>query len=324
MSLHDLGKKSGSLDRVRAAGEPSPMPAPRHVLFFAPLLLAARLEAQGVAITSDLWRVAQGTVVAPSPFAAGATALLWTPVIDLPAGTTARFGVTSIHAAEEVGVTGGAIAASSRFAGAVFSVVWGRIGIDDIARTETSPEATLGTIPVDAEVFALGASRRFLPWLDAGAAARLATGRLGDLTRTQVGLDLGALATVSPHLVLGASTRAFDPTMPTDAATWQLAAQLSSAPFDALGGRGTARLRYGATLQRGEEMQHLATLGFSLGSGLEADAGAVREAAAGSVVWRSRIGISVGTPHYRLEFGRDGGVNGFGATYAFGLVAQLR
>ena len=53
----------------------------------------------------------------------------------------------------------------------------------------------------------------------------------------------------------------------------------------------------------------------------ELDAGAAREAVAGEPLWRSRAGAAVTAGRYRVYVGRDGGANGFGATYRFGLAA---
>ena len=299
---------------------------PRRALFSLAAALAvgaARLDAQVAALNSDLWRVAAGTRAAPAPFADGATALLWNPVVLLPAAADVRLGVTSIHAPEDVGVTGGAVAFSGRVGASVISAVWGSLGIGGIARTETSPEAVDGDVPVDAQLLALGLARPLAPWLQAGAALRISSARLDVLTRTAAGLDLGAVAALSSRVRVGAVIRAFDP-MGTAAASYDAAVEARSATFDGIGTPAFVRLRYGVTVQSGEDPAHLFTLGLCLGDGLQFDAGAAREAAADQVVWRSRVGVSAGSARYRVEFGRDGGVNGFGATYAFGVLAQLK
>jgi hypothetical protein len=70
-------------------------------------------------------------------------------------------------------------------------------------------------------------------------------------------------------------------------------------------------------------MQHLLTVGLGLGGVAEVDVGAAREETAGFQVWRSRFGVSLDVGRYRVYLGRDGGVNGFGATYRFGLTAGM-
>lgn len=287
-------------------------------------LLAAPLAAQ-TSLTSDLWRVAAGTVVAPAPLVTGPAAPLWTAVAVLPGDARAQVGITSFHAPEEIGVTGGAVAVSVRMAGTVVSAAWGRLGIDGIARTETSPEAINGTIEVDAQVLTLGATRRLAPWLTAGAGLRVLTERLGGLSSTRGGVDAAALAVPSPHLSFGAAIRSFDPLDGGGSeAAYQVAAETRSGSFAALGDASLARLRYGVTFQDGEAATHLLTAGLVLGDALALDAGAVRESRAGFVVWRSRIGLAVRTRHYEIQFDRDGGLNGFGPTYALGLGARFR
>jgi hypothetical protein len=76
-------------------------------------------------------------------------------------------------------------------------------------------------------------------------------------------------------------------------------------------------------LTHGEEVQHLLSGGLNLGGIAELDVGAAREAEAGVVVWRSRMGLAVSAGRYRIYLGRDGGVNDFGATYRFGLTAAM-
>lgn len=324
MSHHDLSKKNRLLDTLTGRGEASPM-THRFTLVAGLLCGGPPALAAQHAVTSDLWRVAAATLAVPAPLAGGATALLWTPVVALePGEARVRFGVTSIHAPEEVGANGGVVSASARVRRATVSLAWGRIAIDGITRTETSPEGVDGTVPVQAQVVAVGVARPVTSWLVAGASVRVSSGQLGDVTRAQGGLDAGVVATPLPRVRFGAATRAFDPALDgADAASYDLGVEYRSPPFASGGMVGEARLRYGATLQRGERVTHLITAGIGLGSGLAVDVGAARESVARDVAWRSRIGLSVGARHYRVEFGRDGGINGFGATYAIGLSAGI-
>jgi hypothetical protein len=38
-------------------------------------------------------------------------------------------------------------------------------------------------------------------------------------------------------------------------------------------------------------------------------------------IWRSRMGLGLGVGRYQVTISRDGGVNGFGPTWAFALTA---
>ena len=140
-----------------------------------------------------------------------------------------------------------------------------------------------------------------------------------------MGFDVGAQY-ASPHLRLGGATRFFDPTLrvAAGAASYSLGAEYCSPGFDAWGSRATFLLRYGVTALRGESAQHLLTAGIALGSSLAVDAGVSGERAGGDAVWRSRLALAVGSGRFRIQIGRDGGVNGFGATYRFGLTAVFK
>lgn len=294
------------------------LPALSAIIALFPVSLAAQSP-----LAADLWRVAAGTVAAPAPLVGGAAALLWTPVISLPPEASAELGATSFHAPEDVGVTGGAASLSLRVGGTIVSAAWARLGIDGIVQTETSPEGLGNGIEANTQVLALGLTRRLRPWLDAGVTARVASDRLGSATATRGAMDAGAVATAG-RVTVGAALRSLDPF--SDGGTDRggvVAAELRSGTSGALGLPTTARWRYGLTLQRGEAAAHLLSAGIVLGPALALDLGAVRESRGGDSVWRSRVGMSLNTRQYHIQFGRDGGVHGFGATYALGLAARF-
>ena len=292
------------------------------------LLVVAAAAARGQsAIAADLWRVASGTLVVPQALAGDGAAALWTPAYALPgSGPAARIGVEAYHAPAEAGVGGSTLAVSVRPRGAwTINAVWGRLSIQDLVRTETSPEA-LGSIAAYAQVLSVGAARTFADgaWT-VGVAARALSGRLDDHGSSRWTGDLGAVYT-GEHLRLGAATHFFDPSSASAAsgASYSVAAALRTSEGSLWGGPARAELRYGLTLAHGEGASHLLTAGVALARAFELDAGAARETTAGASVWRSRVGTAVSAGRYRVYVGRDGGANGFGATYRFGLLATLR
>ena len=136
---------------------------------------AARAQA---ALTTDLWRVAAGTLVVPPALATDGSAARWTPAIALPgSGLAARVGLETIHADADAGVSGAVAAIAFRPSGTItVNFVYGRMSVGDLVRTETSPEA-LGGIPVFAQVVSLGIARTVAGGLlTVGAAARALTG----------------------------------------------------------------------------------------------------------------------------------------------------
>jgi hypothetical protein len=300
----------------------------RTGLVVAVLVVAAAPAARGQsAIAADLWRVASGTLVVPAALAADGSAALWTPAYALPGrGPGLRVGVEAYHAPAEAGVGGSTLAVSFRPKGAwTINAVWGRLSVQDLVRTETSPEA-LGGIAAYAQVLSIGAARSFAAGaLTVGVSARALSGRLDDHGSSRWTGDLGALFT-SGHFRFGAATHFFDPSSASasSGASYAFAAAFRTSEGTLWGGPARAELRYGLGLAHSEGASHLVTVGISLARAFEFDAGAARESTAGASVWRSRVGAAVTAGRYRVYVGRDGGANGFGATYRFGLAATVR
>ena len=298
------------------------------VLAAAGVLSPPRDAAAQAAIASDLWQVAAGTLVVPPPLADDGSAALWTPAVVLPRpDPPVRLGIEAVHAPSDGGISGGIATLGIRLGGAgTLNAVYGRLGVDGLVRTETSPEGIGGDIPVFAEVMSLGFARALTPDLVAGVALRSVAGQLDTQARTQLGVDLGLRYTDPAHVTVAFATRFFDPTFrqAQQAASYSLAAAYHTLPSPMWGTSGVISLRYGGTASRGESLQHLLSAGLALGGAVDFDIGEVREATAGTEVWRNRLGLGLTVGHYRVYLGRDGGVNAFGATYRFGLTAGLQ
>lgn len=294
------------------------------------LALAPRTAvlAQAAALTSDLWRIAAGTLVEPDAIASGGVAPFWTPAVILPAtAPAARVGVETIHTQSDIGVNGGIAALAMRVGRlGTLHAVYGHIGLGDLVRTETSPEGLGGSIPVFADVLSLGAARRVAPAFVVGAAMRLADGRLADRERTQTSVDVGIQFDGVRRLRLGATTRFWDPTFGAAerGASYSLGGEYRAPGFPLWGTDATILVRYGITLLHGESPQHLLAGGLVLDDAFELDVGMAHEQAGEEAVVRSRFGLGVGAGRYRIVVARDSGVNGFGATYRFGLAATFR
>jgi hypothetical protein len=294
----------------------------------AAVALALPPAARGqAAFTADLWRVAAGTLVVPAALASDGSAALWTPAIALPgSGLAARVGLETIHADADAGVSGAVATIAFRPSGTLtFNFVYGRMSVGDLVRTETSPEAT-GSIPAFAQVVSLGVARSVAGGLfTVGAAARALTGQLDTQSHTRIALDVGAACTTS-HARLGVATRFLDPAGDPvgSGAAYSIAGEVRTSPVTVWGAPSVAQLRYGLGLAAGEAPAHLVSLGVSIGGAFDLDAGAARESVAGTAVWRSRLGAALTAGRYHVYIGRDGGVNGFGPTYRFGLAAVVK
>ncbi len=276
-------------------------------------------------MVTDLWRVALGTLTSPAALGAGAAAAAWTPAVVLEPGLRGRIGVEAVHGPAETGLSGGIAAVSLRAGRATVSASYGRIGIGDVAYTETSPEAVGGAVPVWTQMASLGIAVRPLPRLTAGLAARVLGGRLGPLERSQFGLDAGARLEARPRLFVGIATQFLDPGFGASAqgAGYSVGGEYTTGSFGAWGAPAAVAVRYGASFLRGEGTQHLLVAGLTLGT-VAMDWGAAREAAFGTPLWRSRFGLGVRSGGYQVQIARDGGASGFGATWRFGLTMEFR
>ncbi|HXY70107.1 MAG TPA: hypothetical protein VEH62_11700 [Gemmatimonadales bacterium] len=292
------------------------------------VLGSAREAAGQAAVASDLWQVAGATLVIPAPLADDGSAALWTPAVALDRTAPAlRLGVEAIHAPSDVGVSGGIATLGIRLGSiGTLNGVYGRLGVDGLVRTETSPEGIGGDVPVYAEVISLGFARTVVPGLVAGAAVRSVAGQLDIISHSQLGVDLGLRYASPERFTVAFATRFFDPTFrqAAQAATYSAAASYRTPPTPMLGTTGAVTLRYGATWSHGEGMQHLLSAGLALASALDLDVGEAREITAGVAVWRNRLGLGLTVGRYRVYLARDGGVNDFGATYRFGLTTGWR
>lgn len=325
----DLGKRI-ALDLPRGQRDRSGMetrPGLGVVLAAAVVLASPAAARAQAALTTDLWRVAAGTLVVPPALANDGSAALWTPATTLPgSGLAAHVGVETIHADADAGVSGAVATIAFRPSGTItVNFVYGRMSVGDLVRTETSPEA-LGGIPAFAQVVSLGVARSVAGGLlTVGAAARALTGQLDTQSRTRLAADVGAQCTTR-HVRLGVATRFFDPTSNPRAsgAAYSVAGEVRTSAVTVWGAPAVAQLRYGMGFAAGEGPAHLVSAGISLGGAFDLDVGAARESVAGAAVWRSRFGAALTAGRYHVYVGRDGGVNGFGPTYRFGVAAVVK
>ncbi len=295
-------------------------------LVFAALGLPSLAEAQS-AVSSDLWRVALGTLTEPAALVQDGTAPFWTPAVILaPGGPRFRFGAEAVHGPSEVGVNGAILALSAQPGRwGTLSVTYGWIGLGDVAYTETSPEVVGGNVPVWSHQASVGFAARLRPELIGGVTLRYLSGRTGALDQSQLGLDVGLQVLPLPHIRLAIATSFLDPGFSANqrAAGGSAGVEYTSVRFPLWGADAMLTGRYGVTMLQGEDLQHLLGAGLQMGP-LTLDLGAAHEAVANDAVWRSRLGVSLRSGRYRVQIGRDGGANAFGAAYRFGLTVLFR
>lgn len=287
--------------------------------------MAARPLLGQAAVATDLWRVVQGTLTRPMALSAGGTATMWTPAVRLDTAIRWRVGVEAVHAPAETGVQSGYVGVAMRRGLTTFHAGYGRIGVNDVAATETSPETIGGDVPIWSQSASMGLAVEPLPGLTAGAALRYVSGRLGPERHAQAGVDVGVRYEGFERLRLGFATQFFDPSFGESArgSVYSMGSEYAFSPWDAWGAGAQLSLRYGLVLQSGERAQQLLIGGLVVGR-LGVDWGVAHENAFGRGLWRSRFGINLGAGGYRVDIGRDGGANDFGATWRFGVTGDFR
>ena len=287
--------------------------------------IPAVLRAQA-SIASDLWRVAAGTLVTPAALDADGTAPVWTAAVVLPPGGPGlMLGAEAVHAPAEIGLNAGIVAFSWRLGGAgTLSATYAWAGLSDIGYTESSPEV-VGSVTVDAQTASIGFARKLPGGVVAGAALRWLEGRQSGEAVAQPALDFAARYSPSSHVELGVASQFFDPFFrdAQQAASVSAGASYRTSRFQAWGTPAFATVRYGLTVLRGEDPQHLLTIGLAVAN-FTLDGGIVHEEVGGGAIWRSRLGLGVSVGRYRVAINRDGGVNDFGATWAFAMTALFK
>lgn len=287
---------------------------------------AAQAPAQAP-VATDLWRVAAATLAVPEALADGPSASLWNPSsAHRPDLRRHVLGIEVVSSPPEMGVAGVVASVSRRQPGVgTVTLLYGRMGIEDLSRTETSPEALAGGIPVYSQLVSFGFATDVSPRLRAGAALRSLRARLGDRAEQRTALDAGGTLELPWRLTLAASTRFFDPAMSSGRTSASHSAALAWQPLRLRmwGAAVALSSRLGVTSGPGERAR-LAGAGLDASGRLLLDLAAVQETAFGRSAWRARVAVALASGPYRITMGRDSGTNGFGATYRFALAAGLQ
>src|SRR5258705_3855828 len=122
------------------------------------LLTLAGARAAGQQTTgATLWRVAATTLATPAALSVGPAAVLWNPA-QTEDSARMQVAVEAIQTPSAVDATGVIVALRARAGQIVqLGLLYGRVGLSDVAQTIDSPDPTGGVIPI--YTFSLGA-----PW----------------------------------------------------------------------------------------------------------------------------------------------------------------
>lgn len=301
----------------------------------APLLagiaiLAARPLGAQQAAAASLWRLAATTLPIPPALAEGAGASFWNPA-QIDDSARMQVALEAIQAPTAIGAAGflGALRFGVRSLGEI-GLLYGCVGLSDLARTGDSPDPLGGTIPVYTSVVGATWSRIVSAGGRTVVGATLAfhDTRL-DAARGRRGtLDVGAGHELAGGaLRLAAATHFFSSLRATDPA------QDVYAGIEYRVWRGSlwrdpvaVRARYGLAFAHGFSPDHHFGAGGDFGRGgtLSLDVGLVREGSYGDPGWRPVAGVRLRVGKYRVTVARDAGVNELGSAYRVGVDARFR
>jgi len=281
------------------------------------LLVPSTLAAQAPAWT-DLWRVAEGTLVRPAALADGPTGAFWNPAAALSSRGPA-FAVDAYQTPDVVNVSSVLLGATLGLGQAGLGILAGRASVGDLVRTSTSPIVDGAEIPVYAQFAGAVAGGR-VGLLEGGASLLFHDARLDGLDEGGMTLDVGVRLRPVTGLVLGLATHLGEPLATTGAASEYLAGieyDVRIAPVLGLGSR--LQVRYGFTARERGSPDHVGSLGLLLAERLLIDAGAQWAGGYGARAWQPLLGVAFQAGGFRVGIARGGGSSDIGATYRITL-----
>lgn len=272
---------------------------------------------------ADFWRVAATTVAGPLPLATGPTGMFWNPAaVGDFRGLAA--GIDVFQTPDVLGI-GGLMAAATQRIGprAAVGVMLGRLGVEDIIRTTTSPTAQQGEIPVYTQ-FASVAGGVALDGVQVGAAVRGHDSRFDAAGEDGVTADLGVRLSPTRGLTLAAATHFARPILREGTGTaYYGGAEVAITTTTIWGSRFLLIGQYGIAHEERAGVEHALTTGLALDDRLRIDWGWAREQGYGDASWRSTLALWFRAGRYRISVARGDGLNGLGATFRLGLNTEI-
>ena len=287
-------------------------------------LLLTPLAAHGqVPGWADLWRVAASTVAGPLALERGPTGMLWNPasVRDLRG---LAVGVDVLQTPDVLGI-GGVVAAVTQGVGSRVGIgaMVGRLAVQDLVRTTTSPTSRAGTIHVYTQFAALVTGAALGP-AHVGVVVRAHDSRFDTAQEGGITADVGIRISPMPALTLAAATHFAEPPFRRGAGTAYFgAAELAITTTTIWGSHFLVIGQYGIAHEERAGLEHRFTAGLALDDRLRVDWGWAREQGYGDASWRSTIALWFRTGRYRIAVARSDGLNGLGASFRLGLNAEL-
>ncbi len=281
----------------------------------------ARAQAPAAA---ELWRVAGVSLAKPAALQTGATSSFWNPAS--PDGQRAgHAGVEVVHTSAILGLSGLILGASIPVHGPLRGgLVLGRMQIQDLVRTTTTPDSEEGSIPVY-EQFGGAQIALATPRIQAGAMLAVHNARFDVESETGLTLDVGVRARPFRRLTLAAATHLLPLTLSNESTTDYYAAA-DYVVFEKLAVSSletTLAFQYGATLRNSGDLDHTVNVSLTVSELVYVDAAIANESAYGQRDWRPALALGLRFGRYTVEFSHGTGINEVGGTYRVGLDVEF-
>jgi len=289
-------------------------------------LAIGSLSAQEATGTT-LWRVAATTLATPPALAHGAAAALWNPAQPQDSARL-QLALEAIQTPSAINATGmiGTIRIPAGDVGQL-GLIYGRVGLSDIAQTVDSPDPT--GLAVAVYTFALGANwSRSVSGMDVGATLAFHETQLGDDSDDRWTLDVGASRSLGgERFRIAAATHFFSSLSTNDPAQDVFAgieARVWNGPVSERGDRTVVRARYGISFAHGFTADHQLGVGAELSQIVSIDVLLAHEGGYSGGSWRPVVGLGLAIGKYRIGVARDGGVSDLGSAYRVGVEARFK
>ncbi len=285
--------------------------------------LAAPLHGQAPDL-ADLWRVAASTLGRPAAVQEGPTGVFWNP--------SATVGRARLAAGAEVLQTADVVSLSAILAGVTFrvsrrfsvGVLAGRVSVDELIRTTTSPTSELGEILVY-EQFAGAAVGAVLGPARLGLTVRAHESRFDFRSESGLTVDIGGRIVLMPRLTLAGASRFATPDLAGHQATdYYAAAEYQMRTATLWGSTALVFGRYGFTYRpAGAGLEHTLSGGIALQDRLRVDLGLTREQGFGTASWRPVVELAFRAGRYRVSVARGSGLNAVGGVFRIGVGTDI-
>lgn len=272
---------------------------------------------------ADLWRVAGTALAVPNPLVSGATGFLWNPAAPAPEYAV---GLEVIQTGSVVGLSGLSAGAQTKVGKRTqLGLVFGRMQVRDLVRTTTSPNSSVGSIPVH-EQFIGGKVGIRAAWFEVATLLRFHDERFDALGENGFTLDFGVYAEPWSIARFAAATHFFPLDFSTQNTTdFFFAGEVEPLRSNMLRDSQWRVLgRYGLTVRPAFGPDHMLSVGARYLDLLSIDFAVTHESGFASGGWRPGVSFALRIGRYTLGAARGSGINDVSGTFRITVDVQLQ